>query len=268
MSAYGTITTSRSVNLLPSTTWEIPEPAPGKPTPPFRHLVLHHLRLNSARSLPSLLEYTHQVFATEVEEGRTYPQEVAAGGDASSSSSSYTREAFEAYFWGADVIIAIGTTNTNDDRPHHPDRPTAATRDSVDGGKSDLETARAGRSWKDTLVGFYYVKPNYPGRSSHICNAGFVIPPHYRQFGYGKILGKSYLHYGPSLGYKASVFNLVYTTNTGSLRIWDSLGFKRAGLIPRAGRLRRADGSGEDWVDSVIYYRSFVEEEEWGRQIE
>lgn len=104
-------------------------------------------------------------------------------------------------------------------------------------------------------------------------------------------MGKSYLHYGPALGYKASVFNLVYANNTGSLRcvarhstpqrsaavsdqgfsycrIWDSLGFTRAGLIPRAGRLRRADGNGEEWVDSVIYYRSFVEEEEWARPTE
>lgn len=102
------------------------------------------------------------------------------------------------------------------------------------------------------------------------------------------MLGKSYLHYAPSLGYKASVFNLVYANNTGSLRyahatprvisrwcpikasprIWDSLGFTRAGLIPRAGRLRRADGNGEEWVDSVIYYRSFVDEEEWARPID
>jgi len=51
-------------------------------------------------------------------------------------------------------------------------------------------------------------------------------------------------------------------------RIWDSLGFTRAGLIPRAGRLRRADGNGEEWVDSVIYYRSFVDEEEWARPID
>jgi hypothetical protein len=97
-------------------------------------------------------------------------------------------------------------------------------------------------------------------------------------------LGKSYLYYGPLLGYKASVFNLVYANNTGSLRyarailywdnrrcsnetarygrIWDSLGFTRAGLIPRAGRLRSADGNGEEWVDSIIYYRSFVDGEE------
>jgi len=95
-----------------------------------------------------------------------------------------------------------------------------------------------------------------------------MIPPPHRQFGYGMTLGKSYLYYGPLLGYKASVFNLVYANNTGSLRIWDSLGFTRAGLIPRAGRLRRADGNGEEWVDSIIYYRSFVDEEEWARPIE
>lgn len=53
-----------------------------------------------------------------------------------------------------------------------------------------------------------------------------------------------------------------------SLRIWDALGFTRVGLVPRAGRMRRADGNGEEWVDSVIYYRSFVDEEEWARPID
>ena len=48
--------------------------------------------------------------------------------------------------------------------------------------------------------------------------------------------------------------------NDPSSRIWDSLGFTRAGLIPRAGRLRRADGQGEEWADAIVYYRSFVEE--------
>ncbi|KAF8504780.1 hypothetical protein F5888DRAFT_1853328 [Russula emetica] len=255
MSAYGAVTvTNKPVDLLPPTTWDLPQPVPGKPTAPapFRRLVLHHLRLESARALPaagpSLLEYTHRIFAAEVEAGRTYPQEAA-----------YTRAAFEAYFWAADVIVAIG--QTDDDAADGDDGGS-------DGGGQLLEISLGGRSWEDALVGFYYVKPNYPGRSSHICNAGFIISPVHREFGYGKTLGKSYLHYGPALGYKASVFNLVYANNIGSLRIWDSLGFTRAGLIPRAGRLRRADGNGEEWVDSVIYYRSFVEEEEWTRPIE
>ncbi|KAI0261251.1 hypothetical protein BC834DRAFT_483706 [Gloeopeniophorella convolvens] len=245
MSAYGAITvTGRPAALLPPTIWELPAPTPGKPTRPVTHLAVHHLRLGEAQALPHLLEYMHQVFAAEVEAGTTYPQEVA-------TDEKYTREAFEAYFWAADVVIAVGTD---------------AGR--VDAARQSVEAARAGRSWEDSLVGFYYVKPNYPGRSSHICNAGFVIPPPYRHFGYGKTLGKSYLHYAPSLGYKASVFNLVYTTNVGSARIWDALGFTRAGLIPRAGRLRRADGIGEEWVDAIVYYRSFVGDEEWARPID
>jgi hypothetical protein len=190
MSAYGAVTlTNRPVDLLPPTTWDLPQPAPGKPAAPFRRLVLHHLRLESARALPaagpSLLEYTHRIFAAEVEAGRTYPQEAVAAGSSPSGKESddlsgsggdthththahaaqaaYTRTAFEAYFWAADVIVAIGQTDD----------------EAADGGNDDgqvragsgdlLEISRGGRSgWEGALVGFYYVKPNYPGRSSHV----------------------------------------------------------------------------------------------------
>ena len=172
MSAYGTIAiTSGPVNLLSSTSWDLPPPPLGKPARPFRRLVLHHLRLDSARALPGLLEYTHRIFAAEVEAGRTYPQEahatiatVAAGVGVGSGESldaevethvheyAYTRAAFEAYFWAADVFVAIGM---KDD-----------AADVV--GDLDVEATRGGRSWEDALVGFYYVKPNYPGRSSHV----------------------------------------------------------------------------------------------------
>jgi|SRR5712672_889398 len=86
MSAYGTIkfTSSAPVDLLPPTTWDLqPRPAaPGKPASPFRRLVTHHLRLDSVRALSGLLEYTHRVFAAEIEEGRSYPQEEGyVGGD-------------------------------------------------------------------------------------------------------------------------------------------------------------------------------------------
>ena len=87
MSAYGTTITapiSRPIDLLPPTIWELPEPT--KPAAPFRRLSLYHLRLDDARALPSLVEYTHRVFAAEVEAGQTYPQEALP----------YTREVFEA----------------------------------------------------------------------------------------------------------------------------------------------------------------------------
>jgi hypothetical protein len=44
-------------------------------------------------------------------------------------------------------------------------------------------------------------------------------------------------------------------------RIWDSLGFQRAGLIPRAGRLKKADGSGEEWTDAIVFYKSFEKDD-------
>ena len=82
MSAYGAVTVvNRPVDLLPPTTWDLPQPNPGKPASPFRRLVLHHLRLKSTLALPagpSLLEYTHRIFAAEIEAGRTYPQEADA----------------------------------------------------------------------------------------------------------------------------------------------------------------------------------------------
>jgi hypothetical protein len=281
MSAYGTITVAgRPVNLLPPSSWGLPQSAPGQPAAPFRRLELHHLRLDSARALPGLFDHTYRIFAAEIEAGRTYPQEagILSGGDDDGEESdspgatttndsdnhhthTYSRAAFGAYFWTADVIVAIGQT----------DAVGGLDDILVGAGCGELvEASRAGRSWEDALVGFYYVKPNYPGRSSHvsvsyvplpfshpsakrkysvtrwvkrwvrlcrgarltiiavllikdptekqICNAGFVIPPAHRGFGYGKTLGKSYLHYGPSLGYKASVFNLVYANNTGSLK--------------------------------------------------
>jgi hypothetical protein len=51
-------------------------------------------------------------------------------------------------------------------------------------GSGDLlEISRGGRSWEDVLVGFYYVKPNYPGRSSHVSvflsNKPFITITHF-----------------------------------------------------------------------------------------
>jgi len=162
MSAYGTIAVSGGlVDLLPPTGWDLPPPPPppGKPFAPFRRLVLHHLRLDRTRAtLPGLLEYTHNIFAVEVEAGRTYPQEADAAHERP-----YTRAAFEAYFWAADVFVAVGMDDAADVGGGDRDRNRAGVNVDV-----DVEASRRGRSWEDVLVGFYYVKPNYPGRSSHV----------------------------------------------------------------------------------------------------
>ncbi|KAI0036165.1 hypothetical protein K488DRAFT_76188 [Vararia minispora EC-137] len=240
MSAYGPSAPLRSGPQQPATAWRLTK----GDNIDSSYLSLHHLTKDTAAQHDGLIAYTHYVFAAEVEAGLTYPQEVVCG-------EMYTREAFENYMWSGDVIVAVTVDG---------DASRIQNGNPVEDG---LDKARNSRRWDECLVGWYYVKPNYPGRSSHICNAGFVIPPLHRRFGYGKVLGASFLHYAPALGYKASVFNLVYTSNVGSMRIWDSLGFQRAGLIPRAGRLKKPDGSGEEWTDAIVFYKSFLSNDDW-----
>ncbi|KAG5366699.1 L-azetidine-2-carboxylic acid acetyltransferase [Yarrowia sp. B02] len=111
--------------------------------------------------------------------------------------------------------------------------------------------------WSEQVLGHYYIRPNYPGRCSHNCNAGFMVNPRHRGLGVGKTLGRSYIYVGPRLGYTYSVFNLVFETNTFSRKIWDSLGFEVVGKIPGAAILKGF----EDPVDAFIYGRKLSADE-------
>ncbi|KAH9834026.1 acyl-CoA N-acyltransferase [Rhodofomes roseus] len=240
MSAYGAILTpSRTAGPLPTTRWRL-NPTSKYAPPPNAYLTIHHLTLATARAVPGLLVLLHKVFADELERGLTYPQEIRA-------SEEYTLEMFQAYYFAADVLVAVMGEGS-------------LSVDVVDGEDVQLGIGAAlkGRDVEDCVAGCYYVKPNYPGRSSHICNAGFLVPPSQRGRGVGAVLARSYLYYAPRLGYEASVFNLVYVNNTASVRLWEALGFTKAGLIPRAGRLKKVDGSeGEEFVDAYVFYRRF-----------
>ncbi|BGP21766.1 hypothetical protein JCM10295v2_000641 [Rhodotorula toruloides] len=194
----------------------------------------------SRKTVPDeLLAYLQGVFNDVVEEGRTYPQ-----------MNPLSLDEFAAYFFAADCFVGILDTAPAD----LGDASAGMDRD--EGLK--LESVVAGREWKDCVLGMYYVKPNYPGRSSHLCNGGFVVPTVHRGLRVGSTLGHSYLHYAPLLGYRGSVFNLVYVSNVASVKIWDGLGFKRAGLIPGAGKLKGKDGAEDEYVDAIVYNYQFV----------
>ncbi|KAL9598740.1 MAG: hypothetical protein Q9219_004298 [cf. Caloplaca sp. 3 TL-2023] len=121
----------------------------------------------------------------------------------------------------------------------------------------DLENR--GVDWAQVCLGSFYVKPNYPGRSSHVCNGGFLVTEAARNRGVGRLMGEGYLEWAPKLGYTYSVFNLVYETNVASCRIWDALGFKRIGRIKDCGNLRSYP---DELVDAIIYGRDLGPEGE------
>ncbi|KAE8350997.1 hypothetical protein BDV28DRAFT_138064 [Aspergillus coremiiformis] len=111
---------------------------------------------------------------------------------------------------------------------------------------------RAGVNWPKICLGSFTVRPNYPGRSSHICNSMFLVTDASRNRGVGRLMGEGYLEWAPKLGYTYAMFNIVYESNVASCRLWDSLGFKRIGKIPGGGRLVSNPGQ---YVDAIIYGR-------------
>lgn len=170
-----------SSTKLDSTTWNLPG-----------QLKLHIHHLNDPSIAPKqLLSRLHQLFNSIIDQGRTYPIEQPM-----------TQEQFTSYFFTADLFIGLLT-----------DKPINQISDN---------------EWDHVLGGCYYVKPNYVGRSNHvctlcytspqftqsiiqICNAGFIVNLHKRGLGLGSTLGKSYLHYGPKLGYKGCKFAQTYS---------------------------------------------------------
>jgi L-amino acid N-acyltransferase YncA len=105
----------------------------------------------------------------------------------------------------------------------------------------------------ETVLGAFYIKPNFPGRCSHICNGGFIVEPVHRGKGVGKAMGRAFIKIAPAMGYKASMFNLVFESNAASVALWKGLGFQVIGKLPGAGRMVGSD----KLVDALMFHYSF-----------
>ena len=99
------------------------------------------------------------------------------------------------------------------------------------------------------VLGSFYVKPNFPGRCSHICNAGFAVKKEARGKGVASLMVENYLQIARDLGYQASFFNLVFVNNTASIRLWEKFKFQEIGTIPKAGNLK-----GIGYTDAKQFY--------------
>ena len=105
-----------------------------------------------------------------------------------------------------------------------------------------------------SILGTFYVKPNFPGPCSHICNGGFIVHPSHRRKKIGLTLGTLFPYIASSLGYEASMFNLVFKDNPASVELWRRLGFQELGTIPRAKKAK--DGQ---YHDAIQFYLDFAQ---------
>lgn len=108
--------------------------------------------------------------------------------------------------------------------------------------------------WEKQCLGTFNLKPAYPGRSSHVVTATFLVNAGIRGKGIGRTLVECFLDWAPQLGFTSSYFPLVYGTNVGIRRILESTNFKRIGKLPESGILKGYDSP----VDSFIYGKEFT----------
>lgn len=214
------------------TSGEPPYPGPGNPAIPDQ-IVPRHVTLRDRQTVatvvpfrsrdqlpPSLGVYLCDQLNKEIDVGDTYPM-----------IERFTPDGFTKYwFQNFGAVMLLGEIDSADD-------------------------VVEGKDWSKQCLGSFYIKPNYPGRSSHVCNAGFIVTDASRGRGVGRLMGEAYLDWAPQLGYTYSVFNLVYETNVASCRIWDALGFKRIGRVKGCGNLRGYPGR---LVDAIIYGRDLA----------
>ena len=153
-----------------------------------------------------------ELFNIVIIEGQTYPQ-----------AQPLSEEEFAAYWMNRDAFVV----RTVDDSQ----------------GNVNMKSGK--------ILGAFYLKPNFPGRCSHICNAGFIVQPSARGLGIGRYMGENMLAIATAKGYTAVMFNVIFSTNTASLNLWKSLDFSILGIIPNAAEL--IDGRK---ADAVIMYRA------------
>jgi L-amino acid N-acyltransferase YncA len=91
------------------------------------------------------------------------------------------------------------------------------------------------RLWRRRrIVGSYSLHPNQSGGGAHVANAGFIVAKDARGEGIGRALGEHCLSEARRLGFHAMQFNFVISTNEAAVKLWEDLGMKIVGTLPRA----------------------------------
>lgn len=141
----------------------------------------------------------------------------------------------------ADVVA------TGEGYPHAPPLTRAVFEDTWVRPVTCLIGARPATG--GSLLGAYYLKPNYPGKAAHIANAGYLVAMPARGRGVGKALVEDSISRAAAAGFDAVQFNLVFESNRARA-LYESYGWREIGRIPKA-------VAGED---AIVYWREVGEQ--------
>jgi len=100
------------------------------------------------------------------------------------------------------------------------------------------------------VVGTYYLRPNFDGGASHICNCGYVVSERARGRGIAARMCEHSQAEAVARGYRAMQYNLVVSSNADAVHLWRKMGFAIVGTIPDAFRHPRLG-----FVDAYVMYK-------------
>lgn len=129
-----------------------------------------------------------------------------------------------------------------------PQKETLTVEDGKIFFKSQSFTAVAEHNGQ--IVGLYILHPNNIGRCAHIANASYAVDKNIRGQHIGKKLVIHSLNKARELNFKILQFNAVVKSNKNAIHLYENLGFKKLGVIPK-GYLKK-DNTYEDII-SYIY---------------
>jgi ribosomal protein S18 acetylase RimI-like enzyme len=84
------------------------------------------------------------------------------------------------------------------------------------------------------LLGTYYLKANQAGGGSHVANCGYITAPAASGKGVARQMCAHSLQHARARGFRAMQFNLVVSTNTRAVALWQAMGFRIVGTLPGA----------------------------------
>lgn len=90
----------------------------------------------------------------------------------------------------------------------------------------------------DDVLGLYILHPNNVGRCGHICNASFAVLPSHRGQHIGEKLVKDCIRKAKEIGFSILQFNAVVETNVHARHLYERIGFKQLGVIPKGFRMK------------------------------
>ncbi|MEH3100402.1 GNAT family N-acetyltransferase [Sphingomonas adhaesiva] len=114
-----------------------------------------------------------------------------------------------------------------------------------------LHTVFVAEDADGVLLGTSYLRANQRGGGSHVANAGYVTAEAARGRGVARAMAEHSFDAARAGGFTAMQFNIVVSTNTRAVALWQALGFAIVGRVPGAFRHPTLGA-----VDTLVMHRT------------